>query len=300
MIGTALGDALGASFEGSKFTEVNLEHLRFEGRWTDDTHMMLGLAESLSANKGFNGEAMTWTFIKNWERESWRGYGPGPPSVFRMIKRGVPWDEAAKHLYSGAGSYGNGAAMRVAPIGLLYYDDHKKLREVATKSAELTHTHDLGKEGAALQAYSVALAIQETDTLDPYIFLEKLIQFTHSDLYKEKLMKATSLLRNDDRKEVVKNLGNGIEAFNSVPTAIYSFAKNYHNFTQALRYAISLGGDTDTIGAMTGGIAGAYHGKEECPKIWVDNLEKADYITGLAQKIWKLKVSLVNDNVNLK
>jgi poly(ADP-ribose) glycohydrolase ARH3 len=262
--------------------------------------MMLGLAESLSANKGFNGEAMTSTLIKNWEREPWRGYGPGPPSVFRMIKRGVSWNEAAKNLYRGAGSYGNGAAMRVAPIGLLYYDDHKKLREVAAKSAELTHTHDLGKEGAALQAYSIALAVQETETLNPSIFLEKLIRFTHSDLYKEKLMKAKRLLCNDDKEKVVKTLGNGIEAFNSVPTAIYSFAKNYYDFTKALRYAISLGGDTDTIGAMTGGIAGAYHGEEQCPKIWVDNLEKADYITGLAQKIWKLKVSFVDDNGKLK
>jgi poly(ADP-ribose) glycohydrolase ARH3 len=95
---------------------------------------------------------MMRTFIWNWEREPWRGYGPGPPKIFRMIKSGVPWQEAASRLYGGKGSYGNGIAMRVAPVGLLYYDDLENLREVAYGSAEITHAHDLGREGAALQA----------------------------------------------------------------------------------------------------------------------------------------------------
>jgi len=76
--------------------------------------MMIGVAESLIANGGFNGSHMAQTFIRNYEREPWRGYASGPPRVFRWIKSGVPWDEAAKRLFGGAGSYGNGAAMMVA------------------------------------------------------------------------------------------------------------------------------------------------------------------------------------------
>ncbi|MFQ5758844.1 MAG: ADP-ribosylglycohydrolase family protein, partial [Candidatus Bathyarchaeia archaeon] len=116
LVGSAVGDALGSSFEGSWAPEVKPEN--FSGQWTDDTHMMIGVAESLIENEAFNGRHMAETFIKNYEREPWRGYGLGPPRVFGWIKSGVPWNEAAKRLYGGAGSYGNGAAMRVAPVGV--------------------------------------------------------------------------------------------------------------------------------------------------------------------------------------
>jgi len=256
---------------------------------------MIGVAESLIANKGFNGEHMAWTFIKNWEKEPWRGYGPGPPRVFRMIKSGVAWNEAAKQLYGGMGSFGNGAAMRVAPIGLFYYDDAEKLREIAHKSAEITHTHMLGKEGAALQAYAVALAIKaESESFNPIDFLEKLIEFTRVDAYREKLEKAKGLLNNDDKREIIRDLGNSVEALNSVPTAIYCFAKHHESFAKAVLYAISLGGDTDTIGAMTGAIAGAYHGIENIPDAWKQKLEKRDYIEKLASELWKLRAENIN------
>ena len=57
-------------------------------------------------------------------------------------------------------------------------------------------------------------------------------------------------------------------------------------------YAISLGGDTDTIGAMTGAIAGAYHGLEKIPENWREKLEKKDYIEKLANDLWKLKTTV--------
>jgi len=293
MIGSAIGDALGASFEGLWTNELNIEEFSFHGRWTDDTHMMIGVAESLIANKGFNGKHMAWTFIKNWEKEPWRGYGPGPPRVFRKIKSGVPWNEAAGQLYGGMGSYGNGAAMRIAPVGLLYYDDVEKLREIAYRTAEITHTHELGKEGAALQAYAIALAVKaENESFDPESFLEKLKEFTHLKAYKEKLGKAKILLNSNDKREIVKSLGNTVEALNSVVTAIYCFAKCYKSYTKAVLYAVSLGGDTDTIGAMTGAITGAYQGIENITSAWVQKLERKEYIEKLAVELWKIKKNL--------
>ena len=293
MVGSAIGDALGASFEGLWINKLNIEEFSFHGRWTDDTHMMIGVAESLIANKGFDGEHMAWTFIKNWEKEPWRGYGPGPPRVFRMIKSGVAWNEAAKQLYGGMGSFGNGAAMRVAPVGLVYYDNAEKLREIAYKSAEITHTHVLGKEGAALQAYAVALALKTPlEKFSPSSFLDELMGFTRVDAYREKLEKAKALLESDDKREIIESLGNNVEALNSVPTAIYCFAKHYQSYVKAVLYAVSLGGDTDTIGAMTGAIAGAHHGLEKIPENWREKLEKKDYIEKLANELWKLKTTV--------
>ena len=290
LIGSAVGDALGSSFEGFSSSKVDAE--RFHGRWTDDTHMMIGVAESLIANKGFDGNHMAQTFIKNYEQEPWRGYASGPPRVFRWIKSGVAWNEAARRLFGGAGSFGNGAAMRVAPVGLFYYDDLEKLRAVAYSQSQITHTHELGMEGAALQAYAVALAIKADSSrrLDPYDFLAELKNFTKNEVHKMKLEKMRKLLADAaDKKTVVRELGNGVESHNSVPTAIYCFLRNWSIFEDAVLYAVSLGGDTDTIGAMTGAISGAYHGVEAIPEQWRNKLERKDYIERLAEKLWEIK-----------
>lgn len=257
--------------------------------YTDDTHMTIGIAESLVESKGFNGEHMTQTFIRNYEAEPWRGYGPGPPRIFRMIKRGEPWYSASDKLYQG-GSFGNGSAMRVAPIGLLYSHDPLKLREIAYKSSSITHSHELGKEGAALQAYAVALALTTApnEDIDRESFLSKLQNFAQNQLYKDKIAQMRELLAEQDRAKVVAVLGNGIEAPRSVPTAIYSFLKFPISYGNAVIYAISLGGDTDTIAAMAGAISGAYLGIEAIPAEWRTKLENRIYIESLAEKLWQL------------
>jgi len=87
-----------------------------------------------------------------------------------------------------------------------------------------------------------------------------------------------------------------LEPFNSVPTAIYSFPIQPNSFAEAVLYAISLGGDTDTIGAMTGAISGAYLGIESIPDNWKSKLENRLYIQELAEKLWNLKWTGGNDS----
>jgi len=294
LIGTAVGDALGASLEGWHMVDYNEVQALAEKRslliYTDDTHMAIGVAESLIENKGFNGEHMTNTFIRNYDLEPYRGYGPGPPRIFRMIKGGEAWDKAAEKLYGG-GSYGNGSAMRIAPIGVFYYDDPDGLKEAAYESSRITHAHELGKQGAALQAYAVALATA-SDPSSPFKsadFLRGLGNFIQHEVYKEKLKSIERLIGEEDKARVVLELGNGIEAFNSVPTAIYCFLSHPQSFEEAVVYAISLGGDTDTIGAMTGAVSGAYLGIESIPERWKEKLENRLYIEGLAEKLWRIK-----------
>src|SRR4030042_168506 len=162
LVGTAVGDAVGAGFEGRSAADSEAIEAAAAGRellaYTDDTHMMIGMADSLVHREGFDGEHMARVFIRNYECEPWRGYGPGPPSVFRMIRAGEAWDKAAEKLYHG-GSSGKGSAMRIAPLAVFYHNDLTILREVAYRSSLITHSHVLGKEGAALPAFSVALAV---------------------------------------------------------------------------------------------------------------------------------------------
>ena len=299
LVGTAVGDALGMPVEGYDPKQIQLKYGEIRemlsgklpaGSYTDDTEMMIGVAESLIENRGFNGEHMAKTFIKNFD--SSRGYGFGVQIVLQLISERESWEEAAKNLFGGVGSYGNGAAMRIAPVSIFYYDNFDELKKTAVKTAKITHTHPLGVEGAVLQAYAIALALNQhpLKNLDIENFLQTLQNFVKSEVYKNKIKKIKLLLSKKTSKwEVIFLLGNGIEAFNSVPTAIYSFLANYNGFEDAVTYAVNLGGDTDTLGAMTGAISGAYHGFEAIPKRWLNKLENLDYLKSLAEKIWEIK-----------
>ena len=291
LVGTAIGDALGAFSEGwgvvhptqVKFMADNQSVLSY----TDDTHMMIGMAESLVIKKGFDAEHMAHVFVDNYQKEPYRGYGPGPPRIFRLITSGEPWDKAAEAIYPG-GSYGNGSAMRIAPVGVMYWDRSDELLKVAHESSRITHSHELGKEGAALEAHAIALAtsMDASESFDAEEFLDKLGPSAQHQVYQQRLADIRGLLHEQDRGIIVSSLGHGIEAFNSVPAAIYSFLIHPHSFTESVLYAISLGGDTDTIGAMNGAISGAYLGLSSIPQKWELKLENREYIENLADKLW--------------
>jgi len=295
LVASGVGDAVGAGFEGWHVVEPGAIKAVADRRdvltYTDDTHMMIGIAESLIENRGFDGEHMARTFVRNYEREPWRGYGPGPPRIFRLVRAGETWDRAAATLYRG-GSYGNGSAMRIAPVGVLYHDDLAGLREVAHKSSQITHSHELGKGGAALQAYAVALAVnlERTELVDSTEFLARLGELVDHEVYRQKLAKVAALLDEADRARVAAELGNGIEAFNSVPTAIHSFLSHARSFEEAVLFAVSLGGDTDTIAAMTGAISGAYLGVDSIPEKWRAKLENRLYIEELGEKLYEIGI----------
>ncbi len=280
MMGQAIGDSLGVPREGA----FNIAEVReISAHYTDDAAMMIGIAESLVQCRGLDDHHLARQFMENYEREPWRGYGGGPPRIFRQMRRGANWEEELdKEMYPG-GSYGNGSAMRVAPIGLFYHHSSpEELREAARRTSRITHSHPLAVEGAALEAYAVSLALRREEN-----FLEKLRGFTQEEWYLEKLKKMEKLLASqEDKNRVVRELGNGIEAYNSVPTAIFSFLAQ-DDFEEALVYAVSLGGDADTIGAMCGAVAGAWWGEEGIPQRWKENLENRGYIESLARQLWE-------------
>jgi poly(ADP-ribose) glycohydrolase ARH3 len=294
LIGTAVGDSLGARMEGSPgFQPVH----EIGPRYTDDTVMTLGVAESLIERKGYDYWDMTDRLVRNYEQEPWRRYGTGTPRIFRMMKSGrMGFGMLDRQIYP-EGSFGNGAAMRVSPVGLFYYDDSRSLREIAYHTASITHSNELALEGAALQACAVALAVlTDPDNIKVNEFIGALRMFTKSGPYQEKLKTIARFLdenaadENTRKVQVVRELGNGVEALNSVPTAIYAFLAN-PGLENAITYAVSLGGDADTIGSMCGAIAGACYGIESLPERW-NKLENKDHIEMIAKRLWEVKESL--------
>ncbi|MDI6785756.1 MAG: ADP-ribosylglycohydrolase family protein [bacterium] len=301
MLGTFVGDALGMPVEGysmeaikDQFGEIRemLETRAGKGTYTDDTEMMIGTAESLIECRGFNGEHMAKCFLENYHEN--RGYGGGTKKALSLIRDGELWHKAGEKVVSG-GSYGNGSAMRMAPIGILYFKDEENLRKVAHQASLITHAHTLGKDAAAIQAFAVAKAIQgnPNSALKKEAFIDALINFAETSELKTRLESIKLIMNhNVSREKIVSILGHSSVSFESVPASIYSFLKYPDSFEEAVVYAISLGGDTDTIGAMTGAISGAFLGIEEIPERWLNQLENTGkakaYVNNLAEKLWEI------------
>ncbi len=290
LLGTGIGDSIGRSREGRG--KIGLEKVKKVPkkqdmlRYTDDTQQMMALAESLAESEGFDGQNFAEKLVEYFDPS--RGYGPGSTQVIRALESGEEWDKPARRSFEGEGSYGNGSSMRIAPVGLFAFDDLGNLSNLARESSKVTHTHRLGVDGAVLQAASVGIAAGKDprEEMDRSSFLEKLRNLVNEEEYLEKIRKIEHLLDGDpDRKEVVRELGNGFKAFSSVPTAVYCFLSRSDSFVGSVAFAISLGGDADTIGAMTGAISGAFRGKTDIPDSWIEKLEDLQKIINLADRL---------------
>ena len=281
MLSAALGDALGASIHEPGGIL----------RYTDDTAMMIALAEEIVEGGGrIDPEKLAWRFVEAYEREPWRGYGPGPPRIFRLIKRGVGVLELDRRLYPG-GSFGNGGAMRIAPVGLFYHDDFGELRRAVEAACKPTHNHPLAVEGALIEAASIALALrmEPGGRADPGDFIEQLLGLASSEVYRGKLALIPGLIESDPpRRLIIRKLGHSVEAHNSVPTAVYCYLLEQDPI-KSIRRAIWIGGDRDTIACMAGAIAGAHRGAGSLPREYLDRLENADRIRRLAERLYELR-----------
>lgn len=292
LVGTAVGDALGAPFEGvprvapAEFEAVAADDRRLP--YTDDTAMTIGVATSLLACGGFDGAHLAETFAHAYRREPWRGYGAGPPRIFARIERGEPWDRPATELFGGSGSYGNGAAMRVAPAALAAHPDLDAVATLATQTASVTHTHPVGIDGAVVQACVVSALIDWAVDVPVEVaaLAERLRPFVATAEFEHALDAVVGLPADATPENVIATLGNGIEAVRSVPTALYALARHADSFETAVRFAIGLGGDADTIGAMTGALAGALLGESAIPTAWREQVEGVDQLRDLAERLW--------------
>ncbi|MDP6356680.1 MAG: ADP-ribosylglycohydrolase family protein [Planctomycetota bacterium] len=287
LLGTFAGDALGMPVEGydidmivSAYDRVDsmLDARKGRGTYTDDTQMMIGIAEALSKCGEFQGAQTARCFVDNFEKD--RGYGRGALEVLYRLSQGVPWNKAGERMFGG-GSFGNGSAMRIAPIGVFFSADRAALIQAAIDSARITHTHPLGTGGAVIQALAVSLAFESDpdSPLDKTAFLTTLKEHIEPDwyAYHHKLVHVQELLDGEfDPYEVVRLLGNDVTCQGSVPLAIYCFLMHPDDFRDAVVAAVNMGGDTDTIGAMAGALSGARLGWEAIPPDWLDALENGD------------------------
>jgi poly(ADP-ribose) glycohydrolase ARH3 len=270
LLGTFVGDALGMPYEGLSAAAIPsrlemVEARRGRGTYTDDTEMMIVLTESLLEHGCVNEERLARAFLERCDPS--RGYGVGTLEVLALWRQGVPVDAAARRLFDGEGSLGNGAAMRIAPIAVLFADSPDELRAQAERSARLTHAHPLAVDAAIAQAAAIAAALRGEDILAAGRTAAR------RSAMRGQLDQAAALLGSDVGPAAVGELlGNSAIGHESVPTAMFA-AASHTGFEEAVSFAVRCGGDTDTLGAMAGALAGAACGSTSIPARWLDALE---------------------------
>lgn len=291
LLGLAVGDAVGRYWEGVPYHWIAEQHeditsllarVPDETRYTDDTQMAIGVAETLVDCGQIDQEVLVEQFVANYE--PWRGYGQGARRVLQVMEQGGDWRAAAAGVFPG-GSFGNGAAMRVAPVGAFFHDDLDRVWAEAELSARPTHVHPLGIEGAQVLATAVAWCTRSDHTLDANAMVADLSARCTSDEFRDKLALASRVVSFHG----LHALGNGIAAHESAVTAIACCALFSPSYVDTIGHAILLGGDTDTIAAMAGACSGALLGIDAIPAGFLERLENngkgRDYLYELSDEL---------------
>jgi ADP-ribosylglycohydrolase len=244
-------------------------------RFTDDTNMALSIMEILRRHGGIEQDQLALSFADHYDRS--RGYGSGARALLAKIREGEPWREVSARLFGG-GSYGNGGAMRVAPVGGYFAEDLNATAEQARRSAEVTHAHPEGIAGAIAVAVAAAVAWQFGHTrLRPSReeFIDRILPHIPDSEVREKSRHARDLGPGASVRLAVSALGNGsrISAQDTVPFCLWCVAERLDNYEEALWLTASGGGDVDTNCAIVGGIVSLYTSVEGIPAEWIASRE---------------------------
>ena len=260
--GLSCGDGFGERFFPFRATrEMARMRVLPPAPWmfTDDTMMAISIAEMLRRHGEIVEEHLATHFAAMYDPT--RGYGAAMHGLlprFR-VRGGAAWREEAGALFGGMGSYGNGSAMRVAPLGAYFADDLGKVVEQAERSAVTTHAHEEAVAGAIAVALGAAFAWRSRDAaevLDVGEWLEPIRDLLSPSAVRKGIDVAMGLPERTSAHEAAIALGNGslVSAMDTVPFTLWSAGRYLDSYEEAMWQTVSAGGDMDTTCAMVGGM----------------------------------------------
>jgi len=273
LLGLAIGDAFGAPLEGHPPPARVVREMPEGGAYTDDTLQALAVARSLVVSRGFSPEDCMARLLEGF-RSYPQFYGPTSGAVFTLVMEGVPPREAAEEVHRRlGGSRSNGSVMRGPPLGI-FYSSHL-LEETSIACSRLTHCDPVAGACSAFVNRMVADLARGVPRDDA---------FWH----------ACSTCLNTDLLGFLKRFRDhlpdpSLDALLATHCALSVFM-GAGSFADAVIRAVNLGGDADTIGAITGALAGAYWGAAAIPPLWRMRLRDHDRIVDLASALFRVTV----------
>jgi ADP-ribosyl-[dinitrogen reductase] hydrolase len=278
LIGLAIGDALGAPLEGLPPPKIpvkemqggGIHHTR-PGQYTDDTMQACALAHSLIACAGFCPEDFIGRLIEEYHSNP-KFFGPTSSSVLDLIDTGMAPETAAALVHERrGGSRSNGSVMRGIPLGVFYRPD--TVRAVSLAASRLTHFDPVAGEASAFVNRMVSGMCRGEPRWEAY-------------------ERALARCRDRELAGMLASYGAyplepSLDAVLCTHCAVSIFL-DASSFSDAVIAAVNLGGDADTVGAITGGLAGSYWGCSAVPKPWLRALQDSAEILDLARRLWSV------------
>jgi ADP-ribosylglycohydrolase len=280
--GLSVGDALGETcFRTPNWHALQDSQTTARGPWsfTDDTAMALGIFEVLQERGTIDQDALAKRFAARYRAQPWRGYGAGAHRLLEQLGTGTDWRDAAECVFPG-GSFGNGSAMRIAPLaGYFAEDDYSVTAQQGRLSAGVTHAHAEGLAGGVAAAVAGAYAWKHRDSradnATKYGLFEAVLAHTPRSDVRRGVERAADLDFDLSSEAVVSFVGNGrnISCQDTVPFCVWVAANHLDDYRTAIIRTVRGGGDIDTNCAIVGGIVALAVGREGIPPEWLADRE---------------------------
>lgn len=269
--GLSIGDAFGQQFFSPHVAaEARPGNLPLPPwKYTDDTEMAIALTETLRDCESIDQDYFAQRLVARYQMEPYRGYGAGARRLLADIAAGGSWKTLSREMFGGSGSHGNGAAMRVSPLGAWFAEDVEQAVKQAERSAEVTHTHPEAIVGAIAVALAAGWACrcehERAEELIPWV-VSKIDQ---SEVRRRLEWVATYPL-DTWAFTIASQVGSGLEisAQDTVPFCLWMAAAFLDDYCEAMWTAARVGGDIDTTCAIIGGIVAMKVGSEGIPLEW--------------------------------
>ncbi|MCM2388402.1 ADP-ribosylglycohydrolase family protein [Streptomyces albipurpureus] len=272
--GLSVGDALGSQFfVPSHYPLLKRRELPpGSWQWTDDTEMACSVLAVLAGHGRIDQDVLALSFASHHDFD--RGYGPAVNRMLRLVREGGDWRELAADLFQGQGSWGNGSAMRIAPLGAWYADDPEQATHQAEISSYTTHQHREAVVGAMAVAAAASLAAAPGGPPTPTELLDGVVALVPRSAVGAGLRRARDMLDYDDAGTVAAVLGSGrrTSAHDTVPFALWSAARSLGDFENAFWTTAGVGGDVDTTCAIACGVVAASRAGQP-PGTWLERTE---------------------------
>ncbi|MDX2563161.1 ADP-ribosylglycohydrolase family protein [Streptomyces sp. TX20-6-3] len=277
--GLAFGDAFGDRWfgilrrEGPAALEARTPPPEPLWRWSDDTAQALVLVRELADGGGVvERDRLARGLAAAYAADTHRGYGASMHDVLRRIGAGEPWREVVAGQFGGQGSWGNGAAMRVAPLGAWHAADLDVVAEQAARQSTVSHHHPEAVAGAVAVALAAALATRGRGGPAPARpeFLRAVAARLPDSDVRSGVRIAARLPERSSVRHAAEVLGSGyrMSGPDTVPYALWCAAGHLDDLHEGLWFTVAGRGDIDTTCAIAGGVIAARTGVGALPAAW--------------------------------
>ena len=296
IIGHAVGDAMGFPTEFSKREEL-LKNPVLEmidspdvglpaGSWSDDTAMEIATIDSFIHKKCFDYKDIMDRWVK-WINESeYTSTGVTFDIGRTCLKAIKKYCNGSAPLQCGSTSInenGNGSLMRILPVALYAYTrnlDDISIQRLTDEMSSLTHAHEVSRLGCYIYVQFVICLLKGYEKEDAYRYVQDL---DYSSYNVNSINLYTRILDGQIEGQILDDIKSTGYIVDTLECVLWIFM-NARNYKEAIIASTNIGGDTDTIGAIVGSMAGIYYGIDSIPSKWLDKLQRKEYLVELTSK----------------